>query len=335
MNAKVTSIDAPIQAENWFARLRASDCTAADLAAFERWRDESPGHAAAYRNVERTWRQLDALRAKASIVAATAEAVRAASQTRVVPGTRPRWKWMAAIAAALVVALTLGLLRPWAAEPAGERFATVTGEQRHIQLADGSEVLLDAESELVVHLKDHERDLFLEKGQAQFDVAHDAQRPFIVRAASGAIKALGTEFQVRVDGDDVLVTLLKGKISVDVAQTFAADKSDTLIAGQQIRFNHRHDVWTKKKADIEVAQGWTYGDLVFKQWHLDDLVAEMNRYSDTKIRIADASLAELPVSGRFHAGDHDSLILALEHDWPIVAKQASDGEIALHRRSGG
>jgi transmembrane sensor len=146
------------------------------------------------------------------------------------------------------------------------------------------------------------------------------------------VTALGTEFQVRVMGRDVVVTLLEGKVAVDVPGPSNTKARETLVAGQQVVYNVRKEIGKKREADLEVAKGWTYGDLVFKRWRLDDLVAEMNRYSPTKLVIQDSSLGELVVSGRFHAGDHQSLILALENDWPVRAGIASAGEIALYRR---
>ncbi len=328
-------------AEQWFARLRATDCSAGERAAFERWRAASPDNADAYREVEALWQRVRSLRTDPAIAAATA-ALRATapdvampSQVTAVPAAayyRParRRAWIpVAVAAALVLAL-MPLLLPQI--HGGQRYSTDTGEQRNIVLADGSTVLLDAQSMLQVRYDKQQRHLRLQRGQAQFKVAHDAQRPFIVEAGDGRIKALGTQFQVRVDGPAVTVTLLEGKVSVDAPKTRDIAKTETLTAGQQIRYDSKKDLWAKAPADLEVVQAWVYGDLVFKRWRLADLVAEMNRHSSVKLTIADPSLADLPVSGRFHAGDHQSLILALESDWPIATRKVSSEEVALLRR---
>jgi transmembrane sensor len=334
-------VDPREHAEQWFARLRAVDCSARERTAFEHWRAASPANAAAYREVDTLWQRLQTVRADPAIAAATA-ALRAAApdvatqtQATARPVAAPRYQarrraWIpVAIAAALVLAV-VPLLLPQI--NGSQRYATDTGEQRNIALADGSTVLLDAQSTLQVRYDKQQRHLRLQRGQAQFKVAHDAQRPFIVEAGDGRVKALGTQFQVRVDGPAVTVTLLEGKVSVDAPKTLDVAKTETLTAGQQIRYDSKKDLWAKAPADLEVVQAWVYGDLVFKRWRLADLVTEMNRHSTVKLTIADPSLADLPVSGRFHAGDHQSLILALESDWPIATRKVSSEEVALLRR---
>lgn len=316
---------AQAQAEAWFARLLSEDCSAADRAAFERWQAEQPGNDIAYREVERLWHRSGALHRYADIQAAMGAPVAR-------PGWRRHLRIPLAAAAALVVAVMVGQLWPDAQLSGAQSMVTHTGERRLIDLADGSHVLLDAESELQVAYSAHERRLLLRKGQAQFKVQRDPLRPFVVQAANGSVTALGTEFQVRVDGPAVTVTLLEGKVAVDVERILAAGKSDVLVPGEQIRFNTRKEVWTKKPADLEVVQGWTYGDLVFKEWRLRELVAEMNRHSQTKVRIQDDALNDLLISGRFHAGDYETMLLVLESDWPVRSAAVSAHEIALYRR---
>lgn len=314
------------QAEAWFARLLSDDCSAADRAAFEHWQAEHPSHAEAYGEVERLWNRSVALHRYADIQAALDEPA--------VPQARRRLRSRLPLAAAATVLMAVGVAAWWPQAPlsGAEQMVTQTGEQRTVVLEDGSQVLLDAESELHVAYDEQERRLVLSRGQAQFKVRRDPLRPFVVQAADGAVRALGTEFQVRVDGRAVTVTLLEGKVAVDVERVLAASRSEVLTPGEQIRFDTRKDVWAKKDADLEVVQGWTYGDLVFKEWRLAELVAEMNRYSTTKVRIEDATLRDLPISGRFHAGDYQTMIAVLESDWPVRAASEVGGEVALYRR---
>src|SRR3546814_4964644 len=89
------------------------------------------------------------------------------------------------------------------------RYATVLGEQRSVTLKDGSQVILDTASELLVQYGSRERKLTLQRGRADFSVQHDddAQRPFVVHAATGTVTATGTQFQVRVESGIGTVTL--------------------------------------------------------------------------------------------------------------------------------
>lgn len=343
------------RAEDWFARLRAPGCTDIERAAFRRWLYESPDNDAAYRQVEAAWRRSAELRTTPAIADATREALDARvprlprklfvpsswflanNRQRATNNFFSRHPIAAAAALALAVGLSFlgaGLELPGLTD--GESFVTATAEQRTITLTDGSRVLLDAESVLRVDYGDEVRNLVLERGQAEFKVAHDADRPFVVEAGGSLVRALGTEFQVRVDGGEAIVTLLEGKVRVDVPGLLGGilipPKHEVLEPGQKVEVVGRRKPLEPEPADLEVAKAWPRGDLVFKRWRLEDLVAEMNRHSDIRLQIEDAALRDLLVSGRFRAGDQKSLIQALEQEWSIRARRIEPRRIALTMR---
>ena len=314
----------PTTAEAWMARLLSEDCTALERQAFERWRAAHPDHAAAYRDLETLWQQSTGLAALPDIDALIGPPVTVSR--------RRRWRVPLAAAAALLVAVAAGLLQPWVPLPLGERVATATGEVQRMTLPDGSTVLLDAQTVLRVRYSDAVRGLVLVRGQAQFDVQPDAGRPFEVRAENGTVRALGTSFQVRVDPQDVTVTLLEGKVAVAVTGLLGR-REETLLAGEQVRYALAPQPRVPKaSADLEVAEAWPRGDLVFKGWRLDRLVAEMNRHSDTKVRIDDDAMSALTLSGRFHAGDYQTMLRVLQSEWPVRAERVADDTILLSRR---
>lgn len=332
-------------AEDWFARLTSDDVTADDRVAFENWRSARPENDAAYREVERLWRRSGALHRYPDIVEAMEQPV----------APRPRrWRLPLAAAATVIVAVAVGLLQPWEMLASGERMATAAGEQRNLMLADGSTVLMDAESELRVRYREDERRVVLDKGRAQFTVARDPQRPFVVAAGESTVKALGTRFQVSVNGSAVTVALLEGRVAVEGTgveqrpapqstvhspqstnppQTTNHSPQATLLEpGEQLTLDTRRKLWTKQPVDLDTVQDWTRGDLVFEEWRLAAFVSEMNRYSDTQVRIADDSIEDLMISGRFHTGDQDSMVRMLETGWPVEARPVSDNEVVLSRR---
>src|SRR3546814_792610 len=114
------------------------------------------------------------------------------------------------------------------------RYATVLGEQRSVTLKDGSQVILDTASELLVQYGSRERKLTLQRGRADFSVQHDddAQRPFVVHAATGTVTATGTQFQVRVEIGIGTVTLLEGQVRV-AAQDGEQQQVATLAPGER------------------------------------------------------------------------------------------------------
>jgi transmembrane sensor len=321
------SMDNQVQAEarRWFARLQAPDCAPEQRVAFEQWRTADQDHSAAYARVEHLMGRISELRDDPAVRQAMREALRSKP-------ARAAWPRVAGWAAAAGVVLVVGAaVFHFSHAPApAVRYATATGEQRSVQLADGTTLRLDTDTQLDVSYSAGERDVELLRGRAQYKVAHDAQRPFVVSTLGGTVTAVGTEFQTGIQGSTVLVTLLEGRVSV--ADGVGSKSRRTLLEpGEQLVYDARGAVWSKSRADVEAANGWTRGKLVFKDVPLQDLVKEVNRYSSAKLRIADSSIDNLRISGTFKADDQESLLLALHSIWSIHAKPQPGGEILLSR----
>lgn len=209
-----------------------------------------------------------------------------------------------------------------------QTYATAIGEQRTLTLPDGTEVRLDADSSVVARYSEHQREVEVERGRVQFVVADDPKRPFRVEAGPSTIRDIGTTFQVARHGQHVSVGLIEGAVVV----TASGSRERSLLGpGQAVDVDARGAISAKRPFDLEVARGWTRGQLVFKQRRLDQLVAEMNRYSHTPVRLADPELEALTVSGVFHAGDQASLVAALEQGWSLEAERTADGAIVLRK----
>src|SRR3546814_553041 len=135
------------------------------------------------------------------------------------------------------------------------------------------------------------RDVVLERGRAQFDVAHAPQRPFTVHAGPGTVRAVGTQFQVRHQDDAVQVILLGGVVEVSAPAAGGKDRrhSTILTPGQRLNFD-AGGLWTIARADTDTARGWTRGELIFRQRTLHELLDEANHYSTAQIHVGDASL---------------------------------------------
>lgn len=329
MNAKPPSADAREQAEAWYARLMAPDCSRREREAFERWRVQ-PGHAEAYAATERLLSGVDALAGGDPRMEALMQAAR---RRPLMPARRPRrWGGWAA-AAGLMLAVTLGLRFGPAllAEPEPVQYAAA-GVGRTVALEDGSSVQLDVGSRITAGFGRRQRSLELLEGRALFDVAHDAARPFVVQAGGGRVTALGTRFQVRREGGSVAVTLAEGAVAVSRQAGQGGGRQETrLRPGEELTWSGESAGWTLRAADTEAALGWTRGRLIFRGTPLAEVVAEVNRYSPQALVLADPSLAELPVHGNFIAGDAGTVVVALGAVLPVRIEEA-DQEIRLHRR---
>lgn len=317
------------QAEHWFQRVHAEDCTRQERERFRQWQADHPEHAAAYARTEHLYRRAADLRLDPKW---RAEANAARQRTAQASRRRRTMRWGLSVAAMLLLAIGIGA-RLWDPAPPEQHYATATGERRTLALDDGSSVVLDTDSALTVRYSRHQRYLHLERGQAQFSVAKAAEWPFVVQAANGTVRAVGTQFQVRKDVAAVRVTLLEGIVTVTApaATPGGGERSATLAAGEQLSFDDGQ-LWLLEPANVEVASSWVRGEFVFEGLPLAEMIEEMNRYSTAKILMSDSSLRDLPVSGAFYHNDQGSLIQALELGWSLRAERISPTEIVLHRR---
>lgn len=325
----------------WFARQRSGAMTDEDRARLRGWLEADPAHAAAYADVRRGWGSAGSVRSDPRVLA---------MRERWEAAENPRRRWpapqlmAASVAAALVL---MGGVAGWgiwshSAKLGDHTFHTALGEQRTIELADGSVVTLDTNTVLRTRRDGERRLLYLDRGQAFFKVAHDRRHPFVVTAAGRTVTALGTAFDVRVDRDQFKVTLVEGKVRVEAvvpARTDADPKSvkvatapvvqaTEMVAGTQLVAPANED-WRIVRPNIVAETSWTRGRLLFNRQRLADVVEEMNRYSDQKITLADARLADVPISGSFKPGDVSSFVNAME-DYRMARKgRETHGSVEL------
>ncbi|MDP3459504.1 MAG: FecR domain-containing protein, partial [Hyphomonas sp.] len=250
------------------------------------------------------------------------------------PGARMRrpgtFVWTGAVAAAAALGVGLFLFtRPGPAMlvepvPSPEAFATIIGEQREVMLADGSSVTLNTGTRLEVVLTAEERFVRLEEGQALFEVA-SAEAPFVVEAGGRRTTALGTRFDVYLMPDGIAVTLVEGSVRVDGAG------GRVLEPGQQLRVSGAEV--SVLDVDTDAVTGWQAGMVQFRDVPLAEAIAELNRYSNVKLRVEDPQLAAERLSGVFTAGDQELFLESLALYLPVETVRSGD-EILIRRRPG-
>jgi len=336
------------EAAQWHARLEAPDCTTTDVNAFKQWLQASDENANAFAAAEALCAELAGntdLMAMAEKAFEEEEELQAERGQRVValdsrrppsvpeakeraPGRGERAKAWISLASAACVCLALFV--GWQILP-GERSAEPmvyqTEQQRQrLHLADGSQVVIDAHSAISVAITARKRLVTLTRGRAVFDVVHDADRPFVVEADGSRTTALGTRFEVFKDKTAIVVTLEEGRVEV---KSRAGDTAQ-LVPGQQSRLDRaaENPHWSVARVDLDVVTSWTKGRHTFRDERLESVVAQVNRYTDVKIRLGDPSLANLRVSGNFKAGDSAIVVDALEAAFPLRVADL-DNELVL------
>lgn len=328
------------QAARWSVRLGASSVSTHDRSEFERWCNESPDNRLAYDAMDRAWEAAGAEAGDGAMLKMREAAVHFRAPTKF-----RSWACPASTAAAVLIACgvwwwsgKLGWSGPEGSPAEGGthevttfdnathgQYATRVGERSTIRLADGSVVTLDTASRLSLDLTSTNREVHLLEGQANFEVAKDKARPFVVYAADRRITAVGTAFDVRLDQRGVCVTLVDGKVAVDQLATRAEHQTHhesvartQLEAGEQLTAPVGGAA-SVRGADLERSTSWRDGRLVFEADRLADAIAEMNRYSRAPIVIADSSIGDLRISGVFSTDKPQAFADALTEYFRIDA----------------
>lgn len=317
------------EAERRFARSMDWAPEDARRAELDAWRRASTIHARAYRDAERAWAWSKAAVGDPEITEAAREVLRQTAGVRE-PVLIRRFAPAFATAAIAVLCLALGASWWFAAgrHHWHNDYTTAVGEQRAVDLRDGSTMLLDTDSEVTVHYGARARNIELVRGRAQFRVRHDAGRPFIVHAGSGSVRAVGTKFQVGLHSHHTVdVSLIEGVVSVDASRSMAM-----LAAGEGLQYDAAGIVQPPHRIDMAEALGWTQGEVVARDWSLPRLLAEMNRYSTTQLQIGDSALQDVRISGTFRAGDQQAFEKVLTAGWSIRTTPVSPHEVILFPR---
>jgi transmembrane sensor len=290
--------------------------------AFEDWLAESPRNALDYVEVERLHQMAGALR---SDVGSSAAAAPLTTRSTTARRKHARHRFLA-LAAALVLAIGGGLwlIANFRQAPSSQ-YATAVGEQRHVNLPDGSWLVLDTDTLVQVTYERSWRRIALLRGRLQADVMRDGSRPFVVTSGGGSVRALGTVFQVERQSENTIVRLLQGRVVVDTR----AGHTRELHPLQQLAYDQTGKLGSPQSVDSEAAESWTRGRLVFKNERLADLVSEFNRYSRDQLVLSEATLGDIRVSGAFNADDQAGLLAALRQGWGLQAKSAGKNRIEL------
>jgi transmembrane sensor len=307
----------PETAQQWFVLLQDDDVTQADRRRFAAWLAADPAHAQAWAETEQLWARMDAV-----VPALRARDAWQASRKSGVQMSRRGWLKQAA-AAALVLGGGVGVA------VSSDLFAdhrTGLGERRSLKLADGSVVDLDADSALSVSFSAGQRRIELHRGRAFFQVAADPSRPFVVAANTGEIRALGTAFSVKIAPDVVHVMVSEHAVAVSLGgDTLRLDEGRALAYGSA-------GLGQAAPVDIVSQLAWRQDRLFFQEAPLREVVADLDRYRPGRILILEADLADLPVTGFFHAGQTEAALQTIEATLPVRLSRLTERLVVIRRR---
>jgi transmembrane sensor len=335
------------EASQWFIEFRAGDVHGEARLRFIEWLRRSPEHIQAYLEVSGVWSELPDSDPEGRFdIASLIE--RARNEPDVIPLSprNPRLPPVPPVAQpralrklpqrAVLAAAALGLLASisvlflWIGRDAGRSYSTGIGEQRTIQLVDGSTVELNARSTVKVRLTERRRDVTLIEGQALFRVAKDKHRPFVVRAGDAQVRAVGTEFDVYKKQIATVVTVVEGRVETYEASGSAGTAAIVLSAGEQLTVLP-NTVTKPTHIDTVAATAWVQQRLIFEETPLRDVAEEFNRYNRRPLAIDGRELQNLKISGIYSSTDPTSLINFLRSQTSIRVIETED-QVRIVRR---
>jgi transmembrane sensor len=211
---------------------------------------------------------------------------------------------------------------------------TRVGEQRTVQLPDGSTVHLNAGSRLQVRYTREQRALELLEGEALFKVAPDPARPFRVRADQLLAQAIGTQFNVHRRVSGTVVSVLEGAVRVEERPDDGKPAAVELLqAGEQARLDHGGRLDKQPLANAAAVTAWRQQRLIFQNESLADIAAEFNRHNASpRITVADDIAAARHFAGTFDTDAPEALIEALAADSSLRIERKR-GQIIIRARS--
>jgi transmembrane sensor len=187
-------------------------------------------------------------------------------------------------------------------------------------------VILNTNSRLDVDFSGDRRDVHLVRGEAYFEVVHDKTRPFTVYASNYVVRDIGTAFDVHLSKTGLVeVGVTKGRVEVSPAN--GGDASGTLkslgvlAAGHKIVLGQTVErAEAVSSADLRRKLAWRQGELIYTGQPLAEVLADISRYSDIKVELADPALENLPVGGAFRTDQIAAIFAALENNFDLHAE---------------
>jgi len=302
----------------WVTELHGPDRNAALEEQVRLWIAKDPRHAAAFELATEAWQQSGNL--PGYLPKGQARSI--ASRSR--PGVSTRTLAGMAVLCAVFVAAVYFLR--------DDTLRTGPAEQRTVELSDGTQVSLNANTRIIVQYDHRVRKVTLASGEALFDVIKHQPRPFVVVIGDQKVIALGTSFLVRRDeptGSAFAVTLVEGRVAIepiswpDVLPREPAVGLKLLNPGERLRFT-RDAAEKTDSPSIERVTAWQRGKLIFEDTSLSEAAAEFNRYGPSKITIDGPALGELRVGGVFKIADPSSFAHAMVNAYHLRIIESSD-----------
>ncbi|MFL9925362.1 FecR domain-containing protein [Herbaspirillum lusitanum] len=314
MNFSATAPSVPIieqqlvdEAIAWGVRLRLRVANAAELQAFQAWRNADPRHEAAWRRIEAM--QHDMQQHVSTLPPQMAGQVLATSAQNAAQRKGRRTAIKLILTGTLVgTGIYAGRDSAWMQMVTAD-YSTGIGRRQTVQLNDGTELVLNTDTAINVRYEAGRRMIEVRRGEILVTTGRDELspklRPFMVDTSDGMMLAKGTKFMVRKDAAQTRLTVLEHAVELS-----SREASGTVLArAGDSYYMSRTAIWKADAADFDPV-AWTEGLIAAREMRMDHFVAELSRYRPGLLR-CDPAVAGLPVSGIFQLQDTDRTLEVL------------------------
>ena len=336
----------------WIAQLNGDDVSEKDLAAFREWVNRSPAHQKEIKELSELWTGLN-------VLTVMDEPIRQADKlSKQLRKNKARQNWrrqillpvlsVASILAVVIIAPTVLNRNDIPASYEAQVnvpliFKTAKGEHQTHSLEDGSVITLNTDSYVEVDFTKSQRDIRLLKGEALFSVAHDEQRPFLVFANDGIVRAVGTEFSVHITDFAMEVIVSEGSVELSTLKpTKPATENfpnitkvaslGVIKAGHSAQVkNSQASIANVSNEVIDAELSWRVGRLDFTGEGLEEAIAEYTRYTDMDIKIIDPELKKIRLGGSFPTNEPDLFLKNLEFNFGIKVEKVGQSQVYLSK----
>lgn len=297
------------QAADWLAERDAGHWNELRETELEKWLALSTRHRVSFLRLEHAWSRADRLRIHRD-APWSAEDVAASVTTSWVPAESRRrvayasLAWLGGAAAAVVAVLAISLMQlPMLGfNQDGEVYSTVVGERAMITLDDGSKVTLNTDTRIRSDVHGRIRHVWLDDGEAYFEVSHDSTRPFIISAGGQQVRVVGTKFSLRREGDVLQANVVEGKVQITSssgAQALLGASDHARATSSALRVRYR------STEDMSSELSWIDGKINLDGMTIEKAAAEFNRYNSRKIKIVDEATGRVLIGGSFDVNNVD------------------------------
>ncbi|MGH8466721.1 MAG: FecR family protein, partial [Pseudomonas sp.] len=215
--------------------------------------------------------------------------------------------------------------------PGSVRYYLAQEDRRQVLLPDHSQVQLNQRTSLVYLGFRDQRQVMLRNGEAFFDVQHNPEQPFVIRADNASIRVTGTHFNVWTGQEFTTVTVTQGSVLAS-RNDGSRDNNQgaVLTAGMQAVFGPDRMVQSAR-IDPSRAAAWRNGKLMLDDVSLREALPLINRYLDVPLTLADNEVGDLRFGGTYDTADIDQLVVALPKILPVKLRHSDQATLLIRR----